>query len=132
MSKIDSPDLHVYIVWVPLLSGDSLAAANEASARLRGARVRHYWDEGGALGRAAGRALALPVRNGAPGETAFAWDVYLVYGPQATWQRPFPRPEFWMHRLMGIDAQFAQIFEGKALRDKVVALLPVKPDAPRR
>ena len=124
MSRIDSPDLRVYIVWVPIMGGDSLATAREALPRLRGERVRHYWDESGALGKAAGRTLALPVRQGAPGETAFAWDVYLAYGPGATWQEPFPQPNFWMHRLMGIDSGFAQVFEGKALHEKVRALLP--------
>jgi hypothetical protein len=33
-----------------------------------------------------------------------AWDLYLIYGPDARWDGPVPpAPSFWMHQLMGVD-----------------------------
>lgn len=33
-----------------------------------------------------------------------AWDLYLVYGPDARWDGPEPpRPLYWMHQLRGVD-----------------------------
>lgn len=58
-------------------------------------RARHFWD-------AAGWTLehfkpVLDIR-------VDAWDLYLVYGPEARWDGPEPpRPTYWMHQLRGVD-----------------------------
>jgi hypothetical protein len=31
-----------------------------------------------------------------------AWDVYLLYGPDAQWEQELPKPDFWMHQLFGV------------------------------
>ena len=31
-----------------------------------------------------------------------AWDVYLLYGPDAQWEQELPKPVFWMHQLSGV------------------------------
>jgi hypothetical protein len=54
-------------------------------------RARHYWDGTGALMRALRRTLDIDED---------AWDVFLLYGPEAHWDgRQPPPPLFWMHQL---------------------------------
>jgi hypothetical protein len=69
-------DLRVYAVWVPFLSGTEEAA--DVSRRvLPDARVTQFWD-GSALTSAW---FASNVEH----SLAPAWDVYYLYGPDATW-----------------------------------------------
>ncbi len=54
-------------------------------------RARHFWDDAGTVMRGFTAALSLP-------ETA--WDVFLLYGPEARWDGDLPpAPDFWMHQL---------------------------------
>jgi hypothetical protein len=63
------------VAWIPALPGD----ANPGVADLLvDKRATHYWDGQRRLGRAVARALGL-------GGGVFAWDVFLVYGPDAGW-----------------------------------------------
>lgn len=87
--------LTLLVVWVPVL------AATEADVPLAtrfvpDPRASHFWDGDRALARAYRASLGL-------GEDA--WDVYLLYGPNARWtdNQP-PTPDFWMHQLGSIDA----------------------------
>jgi hypothetical protein len=69
-------DLRVYAIWVPFLGGTSEAAS--ASRRvLPDPRVVQFWD-GSAL---TSDWFATNVEK-SPGP---AWDVYYLYGPDATW-----------------------------------------------
>lgn len=54
-------------------------------------RATHYWDATGQLMRGYARKLALPED---------AWDMFLIYGPEARWEDDLPpEPRFWMHQL---------------------------------
>jgi hypothetical protein len=93
--RIPGATLRLLIVWVPVL------AATEADVPLAtrfvpDARASHFWDRDRTLARAYRASLGL-------GEDA--WDVYLLYGPNAHWSghQP-PAPDFWMHQLGSIDA----------------------------
>ena len=77
-----TPDLRVYAVWVPFLGGNE-QAAGIARQVLPDPRVVQYWD-GGAL---TSRWFAENVDH-SPG---LAWDVYYLYGPEATWAK-MPEP----------------------------------------
>ncbi len=35
-------------------------------------------------------------------ESEIAWDVYLLYGNDAQWEKEPPQPGFWMHQLRGV------------------------------
>ena len=91
---IDSPDLRGFVVWVPKLNGreDNVA---EATHTISDPRVTHYWDGDGYLVHAYDADLDL-------GQDA--WDVYLLYGPDARWDdaRP-PAPRSWMHQLSDVE-----------------------------
>jgi hypothetical protein len=54
-------------------------------------RATQYWDGTGVTMRDYRAALGLPED---------AWDVYLVYGPDARWDGELPpKPDYWMHQL---------------------------------
>jgi hypothetical protein len=54
-------------------------------------RAKHYWDGSGLLISGYQQVLSLPVP---------AWDIYMVYGPEAQWDDSAPpSPVFWMHQL---------------------------------
>ena len=58
-----------------MLSGD---ANPEVAELLVDARAKHYWDGDRELGLEVARILG-------SGDGSAAWDVFLVYGPDATW-----------------------------------------------
>lgn len=72
----EAADVRVYAVWVPFLGG-TRGAANLSQRVLSDPRVLHYWDDA-ALSSAW---FAEKVEHSA----APAWDVYYLYGPDATW-----------------------------------------------
>lgn len=96
LERDDSENLIVYVVWVPQLGArpDHVADASEL---MLDPRARHFWDESEVLGRAYESDLV--DRSVGP-----LWDVYFLYGPDATWTGPLPEPlEFWMQQLTAID-----------------------------
>jgi hypothetical protein len=79
-----------FAIWVPQLGGKAQDVPNAASIAAD-PRIQHFWDGANDLGES--YEIVLPT----PGP---AWDVYMLYGPGATWsgQKP-PKPDFWMHQL---------------------------------
>lgn len=76
LEENEGADFRVYAVWVPFLGG-TRDAAGLSQQVLPDPRVVHYWDE---------QALtsgwfAENVEHG----SAPAWDVYYLYGTDATW-----------------------------------------------
>ena len=62
------------------------------------ARAIHFWDGAGLLMRAYGPVLDLPVAGSG---TINAWDIFMIYGPNARWENSAPPvPDFWMHQLL--------------------------------
>jgi hypothetical protein len=61
--------------WIPALPSD---ANPRVADLLVDRRATHYWDGERKLGLAVGRMLGL-------GRGNFAWDIFLVYGPNAKW-----------------------------------------------
>jgi hypothetical protein len=83
----------VLVVWIPAIAGDDYAAALRSLAKIHDDRSRHYWDGSQALGEAF--APVLEIRS------QMAWDVYLLYGPDAEWKSGPPAPAEWLHQLVG-------------------------------
>lgn len=90
LAKIADENLRVYVAWVPMFRGRE-ADVPKASREVTDARGTHYWDGDSLLTRAYREALAL---------SEPAWDIFLLYGPDARWEgeRP-PVPAYWMHQL---------------------------------
>ena len=55
------------------------------------ARLEHYWDGESVLVEGYQQVLQLPED---------AWDIFLLYGPNARWDGALPPPpDYWMHQL---------------------------------
>jgi hypothetical protein len=65
----------VYVGWIPMMAPD---ANPQVADLLVDDRARHYWDGNTELGRFVARLLGRD-------DGAAAWDIFLVYGPDATW-----------------------------------------------
>ena len=81
LERYSSDSLRVYAVWLPMMWSDSREKWDGAT--MPDPRVRHYWD--GDL--IAGKWFADEVETW----RAIAWDVYYLYGPDATWDT-IPQP----------------------------------------
>ena len=93
LEQVDSENLAVFAVWMPVLGSDNAEAAKKAEALLSDPRVTHYWDSDNSLGKLYGRQLTLPRGR------QLAWDVYFVYAPGVRWEDEPPAPTAWMHQL---------------------------------
>lgn len=90
MTAVASDDLHMYIIWLPMLRTDNDVAAVEAARELTEPRVQHFWDSERWSGDTWDGVLSLG---------ATAWDVYFVYGRDAAWSDHPTYPDMWMHQL---------------------------------
>ena len=88
----ESKRLYGGIIWTPMLDTDSLSAANERETSFSDSRVQQLWDQDRILGQYLSQTLNL--------KESIAWDVYLVYSPDHSWDTELPPvPNFWMHQL---------------------------------
>jgi hypothetical protein len=120
------PRLETFVVHVPVLKPPPTAAdVPPAAELLKNSNVRHYWDPSGNFGRALSEGVDL--KNGS--KSVYAWDVWLIYGPDAVWQGTLPpKPLLLMHQLRALEGskQFprldSEIFSKEV--QKVIATLP--------
>ena len=90
-------DFRLYILWLPVLEGDTPQAAEQVQERLpTDDRLRHFWDHDLKLSQAFHQLLQLGQR---PRPHHIAWDIFLLYGAGTVWNEEPPMPEFWMHQL---------------------------------
>ena len=90
LAKTAGEDLRVYVAWVPMFRGRE-ADVPKATTEVPDPRASHYWDGDSLLPKGYRETLAIDEP---------AWDIFLLYGPEARWEgdRP-PAPVFWMHQL---------------------------------
>lgn len=84
-------DIRVSMVWIPMVEGDSLIAAQVISRDIVDSRVRHFFD----ASKRAGKAIA----SSLGGAGKIAWDIYLFFPKGSRWTSNPPAPQFWMHQL---------------------------------
>jgi len=81
LAQSPSPQLRVYAVWLPMLWGDAREMWN--GTNMPDARVLHFWDGEHVIGQWFAKQV--------DGYDGIAWDVYYLYGPDATWETiPLP------------------------------------------
>ena len=80
--------IETIVAWVPMLGADR-ADVPEASRIVADRAAAHVWEP--ALLSSYRRTLGIDEP---------AWDIYLIYGPEARWdaEQP-PAPAYWMHQL---------------------------------
>jgi hypothetical protein len=90
LAKQPDPRLAAFVVWVPKLFGHESDVPN-ATRFVYDSRAQHFWDDSAVLVHRYDTVLGL-------GQDA--WDIYMIYGPEARWDgsQP-PAPSFWMHQL---------------------------------
>jgi hypothetical protein len=99
-----------------------------AAKLLQNSRVHHYWNPNGSFGRELADAVALE----SDGKPVYAWDVWLIYGPEATWNGAIPpRPVHLMHQLYELqDSEtFPQLDREVFARDVQQLLAELPPPA---
>ena len=116
LKQVESEDLAVFAVWMPVLESDSAEAGRKAEPLLPDPRVIHYWDSDNSIGKLYGRQLTLPRGR------QLAWDIYLVFAPGVRWDDEPPVPTAWMHQL-GRDERS---LEGGKLRAKILESLGIE------
>jgi hypothetical protein len=99
LSRTHDPRLQTFVVHVPVIGAQADDAAPSMKL-LENDEVRHYWNPDGSFGRQLAEAVGL---EGADGELVYAWDVWLIYGPEATWEGTLPpKPAQLMHQLYAL------------------------------
>ena len=116
LSKNDSDDLRMMIVWVKSLSTDSEEKLPLAIEQITDPRVTHFWDEKRALNPQLIDAIMFSVNMN-------VYDVFLLYDKEQLWEQRLPRPGYFFHEVKRMPGpwwnlpSFIQEME-KALDDK--------------
>lgn len=99
LSRTNDERLKTFVVHVPVI-GAKAKNVEPAARLLQNPYVRNYWNESGEFGRALAKAVQLKNDK----ETVYAWDVWLLYGPEAEWtDTGIPKPELLMHQLWKLE-----------------------------
>jgi hypothetical protein len=91
LSEIDDANLRVYVVWEPILPGDSYEQAQKSARFVKDRRVKQFW--------VPDRKLAIRFMKPLGLKEMPAWDVYLAYPRKTTWDADVPGPVFFSHQL---------------------------------
>lgn len=78
------PQLHVFVVWEPVLATDLSAPSTITLRRIHDSRVKQYWDSNRVLSHAMGE----------HDRPSVVWDYIAVYKPEQIWTEAPPQPEF--------------------------------------
>lgn len=105
LASTADPRLQTFVVYEPVLGTaraapwSRLAAETDvpkAAQLLRNPHVQNYWNPSGAFGQMLSQGVGLKNAEHA----VYAWDVWLIYGPEAKWEGPNPpRPRLLMNQL---------------------------------
>lgn len=133
------PRLQTFVVYEPVLGVAGhvpwlrVAGAKDvpkAAELLQNPNVQSYWNPSGAFGRLLSQAVGL--KSGE--RQVYAWDVWLLYGPEARWTGPGPPPpRLLMHQLSELrgSPEFPRL-DSRAFAQQVQILLAQLPPAAGR
>lgn len=94
LDEVPDERLKMYVVWEPMLSGDSKELAARMSRKARDPRmVYQAWDNERVTGKTWQASMELQ---------GIAWDVYFLYRPETEWSEDGPsQPDYWQHQGAG-------------------------------
>lgn len=99
LSRTKDERLKTFVVHVPVIGAKAKNVA-PAARLLQNPYVRNYWNASGEFGRALAKAVQLNNDQ----ETVYAWDVWLLFGPEVEWSdTAIPQPELLMHQLLKLE-----------------------------
>lgn len=99
LSQTKDERLKTFVVHVPVI-GAKAKDVMPGAQLLQNPYVRNYWNESGEFGRALAKAVQLKNDK----EAVYAWDVWLLCGPDAEWVGTSPpQPKLLMHQLWKLE-----------------------------
>jgi hypothetical protein len=99
LSKTTDSRLRTFVVHVPVIGAQSKDVM-PAAKLIDNPNVRHYWNASGEFGRSLSKAVQLKNDK----DLVYAWDVWLLYGPDAEWTAANPpQPQLLMHQLWKLE-----------------------------
>ena len=113
LDKIADDRIRIYVVWGPMLGGETAEDAETAPFYLNDQRSSHFWTDQHTLAEMLEEPLGL--------EDEPAWDVFLVFEPGVQWGDAPPTPDFFMHHGRSLPEE--QRLNGFKLHDQVVRML---------
>lgn len=121
LAKTRDLRLQTFVVHVPVLRpAPKEKDVAPAAELLRNAQVRHYWNPSGAFGRQLSQGVGLKRSE----ESVYAWDVWLIYGPDARWDGVSPpKPQLLMHQLRALQGSEFPRLDAEAFAREVHQLL---------
>ena len=129
LGKTADPRLQTFVVCVPVIGATSADIAPSMKL-LQNPNVKHYWNASGAFGRELAKAVGLKRGD----ELVYAWDVWLIYGPETVWEGTSPpQPRRLMHQLRGLqgNAKFPRL-DSEVFAREVNQLLDALPSVTSR
>lgn len=113
LDAIADERLRVYVIWAPVDEGDDEESARRNTRLIPDPRATHFWAGNLALSQAYKAPLGV--------KTSVAYDVFLIFPPDALWQEPVPIPPSFMHNRTDLPA--ARKLSGPALRQELEQIL---------
>ena len=120
LSKTNDPRVQAFVVHMPVI-GAKATDVSPAAELLHNPNVHNYWNPSGNFGRLVGTALQLKQGD----KPVYAWDVWMIYGPDAVWQSAPPTPALLMHQLPTLPTK--QFLDAEAFAAKAQTLLSQLP-----
>ncbi len=114
LDEVQDERLKMYVVWEPMLSGDSKQLAERMSRKAKDPRmVYQAWDNERVTGKTWQASMDLP---------GVAWDVYFLYGPDTEWGEDGPsQPDYWQHQGAGGQENWLDYEKLKAKVEEMLA-----------
>lgn len=100
--------LQTFVVHVPVIGAEAKHVL-PAAKLLPSQNVRHYWNESGAVGWWLSQQFA--IKNSK--KSVYAWDVWLLFGPEAQWADKSPTPRVLMHQLEELEGTRIPMLDSK-------------------
>lgn len=120
LSRTSDPRVQTFVVHMPVI-GAKATDVPPAAELLHNPNVHNYWNPSGNFGRLVGTALQLKQGD----KPVYAWDVWMIYAPDAVWQSGPPKPALLMHQLPTLPSK--QFLDADAFAAKAHALLSQLP-----
>ncbi|UCE02659.1 MAG: hypothetical protein JSW67_00140 [Candidatus Latescibacterota bacterium] len=92
--KRETDELAAFLVWLNVRSEDNEEAVDAAVRRIQEPRIQHFWDPKRILNHQLRDAIMFDVN-------VRLYDIFLLYGRDAVWEKRVPRPGYWMHEYKG-------------------------------
>ena len=113
LKNVTDVRVRAYIVWLPIFGGDFKGEQRKLSRGFGDRRITYFSDSESHSGKLWEQVLKT--------QRLIAWDVYMLYGPDAKWGEEPPLPDYWMHQLGGVTK--APRFNEEAFRAKLKEML---------